>query len=96
MSINEIIAAYIEAKQAEKAAAARVKELSPYILEAAAGRELFDTDDYTILIKTTAAVRLDTKSLYADFPDIKKTYGKLTESKSITAVEKATADLKTA
>lgn len=91
MSINEIVAAYMEAKETEKIVSARVKELSALILDAADGRSVFDTDDYTVTVAVTESLRLDTGSLYKDFPDIKRTYGKTTVSRSVKAFKRADA-----
>jgi len=96
MSINDIIAAYNAAKEQEKQAKKRAEEMKDLILAHAGGADNFTTDIYTVVIKTTTSSRLDTTALYKDFPDIKETYGRTTESKSITAVATAGAAKKTA
>lgn len=96
MSINEIIASYNAAKQAEKEAKERAEMMKALIIEKAAGAELFTTDIYTVFVKTTTSERLDTKALYKDFPDIKKEYSKVTTSVTINAIETASATKKSA
>lgn len=96
MSINEIIAAYNSAKEAENAAKKQAEAMKALIIDFAKGAELFTTDVYTVMIKTTTSERLDTKALYKDFPDIKNTYGKITTSKSITAIENSSSNKKSA
>lgn len=92
MSINEIISAYIEAKEAQKVASARVKELTAQILETVGSRSVFDTDDYTVTVSRSESLRLDTKALYNDFPDIKATYGKMVPSRSVEVFQKTNAE----
>lgn len=89
MTINEIISAFIAAKEQEKAAAAIAKKMQTMILQHAGTAEYIETDLYSVLIKTTESKRLDTDALYTDFPDIKETYGKITVSRSILPVLKA-------
>ena len=96
MGINEIIAAYIQEKEAEAAAKKRAAAMKNLLLEHAGGRDNFTTDIYTVVIKTTASTRLDTENLYKDFPDIKETYGKTTTSTTVTAVVTADAEKKSA
>ena len=96
MNINYIISELIIAMQEEKAAAARVKDYKAMILDYAKDRDFFETSDYNVLIKSTESFRLDTKTLYADFPDIKETYGKTVVSRSVMPVVKSSADKKTA
>jgi len=96
MSINEIIASYNAAKEAEKVAKATAEKMKALIIEAAKGAELFTTDLYTVTLKTSESVRLDTKALYKDFPDIKAEYGKVTSSVTVNAMLTAAAAKKTA
>ena len=96
MGINEIIAAYIQEKETEAAAKKRAAALKNLLIDYAGGRDNFATDVYTVVIKTTASARLDTDALYRDFPDIKTEYGKVTTSKTVTAVVTADAEKKTA
>lgn len=96
MGINEIIAAYIQAKDAETAAKKQTAAMKALILDHAKDAEIFTTDVYTVIIKTTSSTRLDTAALYKDFPDIKETYGKTTTSKTVDAVVTADAEKKTA
>ena len=96
MDINTIITDYIRAKQEEssaKKAAAAAKEM---LLQYAGGADNFMTDIYTVIIKKTQSVRLDTAALYRDFPDVKREYSKATESTSLDVVKTAGAAKKTA
>ena len=88
MSINEIISAYMQAKQEKTDAEKREKLYKALIIENAAGREFIDTEEYNVILKTTESIRLDTTALYKDFPDIKKDYGKLSASVTIVTTEK--------
>ena len=96
MGINEIIAAYIQAKETEAAAKKRAASLKNLLLEYAGGRDNFTTGIYTVIVKTSTSCRLDTEKLVKDFPDIKTVYGKETTSTTITAVVTADAEKKTA
>lgn len=92
MDINSIIAAYMAAKQQESDAKKRAAELKTMIVNHAAGKGTFTTSDYNVIIKTTTSSRLDTESLYRDFPDIKKDYGKTTTSTSVDIAKTAKTD----
>lgn len=96
MGINEIIAAYIQEKEAEAAAKKRAAAMKSLLLEYAGGRKSFTTDVYTVLVKTSTSCRLDTEKLFKDFPDIKTEYGKTSTSTTIDAVVTADAEKKTA
>lgn len=96
MTINEIIAAYNAAKAEETAAKKRAENMKKLILDYAGTADNFTTDIYTVVIKTTVSTRLDTAALYNDFPDIKESYGKTTESRSVSAVLTAVAGKKSA
>ena len=96
MSINEIIAEYIAAKDAENSAKKRAANMKALILDYAKDADNFTTEEYTVVIKSTPATRLDTDALYRDFPDIKETYGKTTVSKTVNAVPTANAQKKSA
>ena len=89
MNINTIISQYLAAKQAETDARKQAEALRAVIMDHAKGADHFTTDDYTVIIKTTASVRLDTAALYRDFPDVKTAYGKATTSTTINAVVNA-------
>ena len=92
MDINTIIAAYIESKEQEKQAKKQAETMKALILDYAKNAEFFKTDIYNVFIKTTSSTRLDTTTLYKDFPDIKNVYGKTTTSKTIDAVITADAE----
>ena len=81
MLTNEIISAYIAAKEAEKQAKKERKKLQAMILDAAGGADFFETDAYRIMI--------DTDAVYRDFPEFKDVYGKTTEYSVITVKAKA-------
>lgn len=90
MSINELIMNYNRAKETENAAKKEKETLKQLILNYANGRELFDTEEYTVIITKRPQNRIDTEKLYKDFPDFKDVYGKTTVSEIITAKEKQT------
>lgn len=96
MSINEIISAYIEAKEAEAKAKKTAATLKALILDHAGTRDSFETSDYILAVKKTYSVTLDTKALYKDFPDIKDTYGKPSERVEIIPTARPEAMQKTA
>ena len=96
MSINEVITAYLQAKEEEKQAKKRAEAMKAFILDHANGADNFTTDVYTVVIKTTTSSRLDTAALYRDFPDIKTVYEKTTTSKTVNAVVTADAEKKSA
>ena len=94
MTINEIISAYLTAKEAEREAKKQADALKDLIMSAMGNNPLFESDLYTVFAKQTESTRLDTKALYKDFPDIKKDYGKTVTSVSLDIAEKVA--LKTA
>lgn len=96
MSKNEILAAYIAATEAEKAAKKQAEAMKNLILEFMGSAAALETDLYSVIIKETETVRLDTKALYKDFPDIKKDYGKTSISRSVTIAARSAATTKTA
>lgn len=96
MTKNEIIAAYIAATEAEKAAKKQAEAMRALILDFMGSAAALETDLYTVAVKETESLRLDTKALYHDFPDIKRDYGKTTVSRSVVAVPRAAAAGKTA
>jgi len=96
MSIDEIITAYIEAKETEAAAKKRAASMKALIIEFAAGAETFETDVFTVIMKKTTSVRLDTAALYRDFPDVKSVYEKRTESVTVVPARKPETAAKSA
>ena len=96
MTKNEIIAAYIVATEAEKAAKKQASELKEMIIDFMQNASVLETDLYSVIIKETESTRLDTKALYKDFPDIKREYGKSSISRSVVAVPRAASTEKTA
>lgn len=93
-NINSIVSEFARLTEEEKQLKRRIDELKSIIFDQSGKSNSFETDDYTIIIKQTESTRLDTKSLYADFPDIKSAYGKTSISKSIVVAKRD--DTKTA
>lgn len=96
MNINDIVAAYIAAKEEENTAKKRADALRAAILEHAGKDSAFETDDYIVTIKTTISTILDTKALYKDFPDMKEVYGRPSAKTSVIPTEKPESMRKTA
>ena len=93
-NIDTIVSEFVALTEMERQTKKRIDELRTIIFDHAGDSDSFTTSDYTIIIKQTESIRLDTKELYKDFPDIKKTYGKTSISKSIVAAKRD--DTKTA
>ena len=93
-NINSIVSEFVALTEMEKQTKKRIDELKAIIFDHAGDSDSFTTEGYTIVIKQTESIRLDTKALYKDFPDIKNTYGKTSISKSIVAAKRD--DTKTA
>ena len=97
MTANEIICAYMAAQEQKRIAEKKAEEMKNLLLSMMGSAPIFETDSFTVISKRTESVRLDTKALYSDFPDIKKDYGRPSVSVSLTIAEKAvSAGLKTA
>lgn len=96
MNINDIITAYIAAKEEENTAKKRADALRAAILEHAGTDPVFETADYIVTIKTQVSTVLDTKALYKDFPDMKKVYGRPSVKTSVIPTEKSESMRKTA
>ena len=97
MNLNEIIATYTAAKAAESAAKKQADAMKKLILSAAGeNADAIRTDIYTVLIKKTESVRLNTEALYHDFPDIKAEYGKLSTTTTLNVIETASIETRTA
>lgn len=88
MDINTIISELIIATESARQIEKRLKELKEQIFAFAGNSTAFETDAFSVIIKQTESFRLDTKALYADFPDIKETYGKTSIARSIIPVAK--------
>lgn len=78
MTINEAIAIYARESAIASAAKKAADAAKKVILAAVGDGDELTTDEWTVYIKRTPSVGLDTKALYADFPDIKETYGTIT------------------
>lgn len=87
-NIDNIVSEFVALTEMERQTKKRIEELKTIILENACDSDSFTTSDYTIVIKQTESIRLDTKALYKDFPDIKNTYGKTSISKSIVTAKR--------
>lgn len=96
MTRNEIIAAYLAAKDAEAAAKKQADAMKKLILDFMGSALVLETDVYHVFIEEKKSVRIDTDSLYKDFPDIKNDYGKVSVSRSVKAVPRSAATEKTA
>ena len=83
MTIKEAIETYNREKAIESEAKKKAEAAKKFILSFMGDNENIVTDAYMVTLKKTASFRLDTESLYKDFPDIKETYGKTTVSKSL-------------
>ena len=93
-NINNIVSEFVALTEMEKQTKKRIDELKTLIIDHAGDSDSFTTDNYTIVIKQTESIRLYTKALYKDFPDIKNTYGKTSISKSVITAKRD--DTKTA
>lgn len=98
MSINETVSIYLAAKAEEAAAKKRADAAKKEILAHAGNLDTFTTDAWTVIVKRTVSVRLDTKKLYEEFGEqaTKELYGRESVSVSIDAVPAAAAAGKTA
>ena len=96
MTKNEIIAAYLAAKDAETAAKKQADTMKKLILDFMGSEQILETDLYHVFIEEKKSLRIDTDSLYKDFPDIKNDYGKISVSRSVKAVPRSAATTKTA
>ena len=96
MTINEAIKTYTEQNAIASAAKKAAEQAKKFILSAMGNESELKTDSFIVYLKKTSSTRLDTESLYRDFPDIKETYGKVTTSKTVAAVITAGAEGKTA
>ena len=98
MKINDAVSVYLAAKDAESAARKRAEAAKKEILAHAGGRDSFTTDAWTVILKRSVSIRLDTKKLYDDFgeADIKRDYGRESVSVTVDAVPAAQATTATA
>lgn len=88
MEINNIIRAYMETVENRKALEKQEENLKKMIYDFIGENTFAETDCYFLTVKETATTRLDTKTLYKDFPDMKEVYGKTSVSKTLVATEK--------
>jgi predicted phage-related endonuclease len=90
MNINTIIAEYNRIKEERASLEKQEKALREQILLFASDKNMFETDQFTVIIKSSERVTLDTKALYKDFPEMKSVYGKTATVKTLAIAEKAT------
>lgn len=95
-SINKIIQEYLEGQKKQAELKKQLDHMKRIIVDYTGNCDSFVTNEYTVILKTSTSVRLDTETLYKDFPDIKKEYGKETISKSLVIVQVENANKKTA
>ena len=89
MNIDVIIAEYNRIKEEKASLEKQEKALREQILLFANEKTIVETDHYTVIIKSSERVTLDTKALYKDFPEMKEVYGKTTTVKTLAIAEKA-------
>lgn len=90
MNINTIIAEYNRIKEEKTSLEKQEKALREQILLFANEKAMFETDQFTVIIKSSERVTLDTRALYKDFPEMKDVYGKTSTVKTLAIAEKAT------
>lgn len=89
-NMNNIIAAYLAAKEAKKAAKKEAEKLAEKIFSAAGDAGVIDTDAYSVIISTRSRESVDVAALRAEFrQELLDMYGKRTEYRVITAKSKA-------
>lgn len=89
MDINSIISEYNRIKEDRASLEKQEKALREQIILYASDKNMFETDNYTVIIKSSERVTLDTKALYKDFPEMKDVYGKTATVKTLAIAEKA-------
>lgn len=87
-NINEIVARFETVRAMKAAAEKEEKQLRAELLRYAAGRSVFETEGFTVMIKTTSRVTLDTAALYKDFPDMRDVYGRTSTTTTVTTAAK--------
>lgn len=95
-NINSIIQEYLEGQEKQAELKKRLACLKGLILDHAGNNDSFLTDNFSVIVKTSTSIRLDTETLYKDFPDIKKEYSKETISKTLAIAQIASENTKTA
>lgn len=98
INIDEIIISYLQDTEIAKQAKKRADAAKELIKQYAAGNDTFSTDIFSVIVKSTDSVRLDTKKLYQDFgeKEMKSAYGTVSTSVSLVIAEKADTEKKTA
>ena len=95
-NLNGIIKNYLEACAQESDAKKRKESAKQIIIDAIGNNDGITTDLFAVIVKKTSSVKLDTKTLYKDFPDIKNVYGKESVSVSLAIADNVKSDVKTA
>ena len=88
LSLDEKIELYLDSKEKAKHFKSLEDSLKDLILEGSKGKETVETENHIMIIKKTVSIRLDTKTLAKDFPDIKKNYPLAVETVSFTITSK--------
>jgi len=91
-NINEVVREYMQVHAEKTAAEKREKYLKAVIEGFAAGRKFFETTEYNVILSARSRESIDTKRVYADFPEFKDVYGTTTTYNVITAAEKTDAE----
>ena len=98
MSINEMVAAYMEETENEKRAKKAAAALKEEIISFMAGNDSIMTDEFVVIRKESTSIRLDTKKLYAEFgeKETKELFGKISVSVSLDIAARANSEQKSA
>lgn len=96
MDINTAAAAYMAAKEKERAAKKAAEAARAELIAAAGGRDVLTTDEYIITFTHKPRTIIDTVALYRDFPDLKNAYGRSSDSVSVDVKQYAADQQKTA
>ena len=98
MSINEMVAAYMEETENEKRAKKAAAALKESIMAYMAGNKSLVTDEFSVILKETKSRRLDNEKLYAEFgkKETLELFGKDSVSVSIIVSELANTETKSA
>ena len=85
MTLNEAVKIYVDSSAIVSAERKKADAAKKFIMAAAGTLDEIKTDKWIVYLKRSVSITLDTKKLYADFSDIKETYGRETVSTSIDA-----------
>lgn len=98
MSINEMLAAYMEETENEKRAKKAATALKEEIISYMHGEKSIVTDEFSVILKETKSRRLDNEKLYAEFgkKETLELFGKDSVSVSIIVSELVNTETKSA